>query len=356
MRLRAPRRPGVLLLVAVAALAALGVTADLTAPTAARTSAQAPDRPVTTGPAVPVAQADGVCPDPAADATTETRVSVAAPASARPATAWPRRLRPVVAPGCSGWAPAAAADRRGRVVRLGAGHRRRGPARRPGRARGRPRAGRRDAHPQHRRRGSRSAGHRVRHGGQRLLVRGQRVGGGTARAGLPERPGGRASRRRRHAVRPGRPDRRPGRPGVAVAAGAQEVALLDALAPGSAVLAVHVHTRTGRIAAAVRDQQIDGLTPVVPTGCPPPRRRPGASWLPASSVAPVNACSRWWRRESPTPSSSWQLLTDSGPSPRPGSTCSRSRPARSRQSTSRRTPAPTPSPSRWTPTCPSPPG
>jgi hypothetical protein len=59
--------------------------------------------------------------------------------------------------------------------------------------------------------------------------------------------------------------------GIAVDAGAQEVALLDALAPGTTVFAIHVHARTGRIAAAVRDQEIDGLTPR------------GADWLPAAA-------------------------------------------------------------------------
>ena len=56
-----------------------------------------------------------------------------------------------------------------------------------------------------------------------------------------------------------------------VAAGTQEVRLLDALAPGTTRFAVHVHVRSGRVAAAVRDQQIDGLTPR------------GADWLPAAA-------------------------------------------------------------------------
>ncbi len=60
--------------------------------------------------------------------------------------------------------------------------------------------------------------------------------------------------------------------GIAVAAGAQEVVLLDALAPGTSVLAVHVHARTGRVSAAVRDQQIDGLTPR------------GADWVPPAAA------------------------------------------------------------------------
>jgi hypothetical protein len=60
--------------------------------------------------------------------------------------------------------------------------------------------------------------------------------------------------------------------GVAVAAGEQQVRLLDALAPGTERFAVHVHARQGRVAAAVRDQQVDGLTPL------------GADWLPVATA------------------------------------------------------------------------
>jgi hypothetical protein len=60
--------------------------------------------------------------------------------------------------------------------------------------------------------------------------------------------------------------------GIAVAAGAQEVTLLDALAPGITVFAVNVHVRRGRISAAVRDQQVAGLTPK------------GADWLPPAAA------------------------------------------------------------------------
>ena len=55
-----------------------------------------------------------------------------------------------------------------------------------------------------------------------------------------------------------------------MAPGRQEVRLLDALSPGTARFAVHVHARQGRIAAAVRDQQVEGLTPL------------GADWVPAA--------------------------------------------------------------------------
>jgi hypothetical protein len=58
--------------------------------------------------------------------------------------------------------------------------------------------------------------------------------------------------------------------GVAVAPGQQEVRLLDALSPGTTRFAVHVHARQGRISAAVRDQQVEGLTPL------------GADWVPAA--------------------------------------------------------------------------
>ncbi|HEX7188299.1 MAG TPA: DUF5719 family protein, partial [Actinomycetes bacterium] len=64
--------------------------------------------------------------------------------------------------------------------------------------------------------------------------------------------------------------------GVTVAAGKQQVRLLDALAPGTERFAVHVHARQGRISAAVRDQQVDGLTPLgadwVPVATPPASR------------------------------------------------------------------------------------
>lgn len=60
--------------------------------------------------------------------------------------------------------------------------------------------------------------------------------------------------------------------GVTVAGGEQEVRLLDALAPGTTRFAIHVRARQGRVAAAVRDLQIDGLTPL------------GADWVPAAAA------------------------------------------------------------------------
>ncbi|MGH8970568.1 MAG: DUF5719 family protein [Actinomycetes bacterium] len=49
--------------------------------------------------------------------------------------------------------------------------------------------------------------------------------------------------------------------GVSVAAGGQEVLLLDALAPEQERLAVHVQVHQGRLSAALRDQQVAGLDP-----------------------------------------------------------------------------------------------
>jgi uncharacterized protein DUF5719 len=61
--------------------------------------------------------------------------------------------------------------------------------------------------------------------------------------------------------------------GVTIAAGAQEVLKLDALAPDVTRFGIHVQVRQGRVSAAVRDQQVSGLTPR------------GADWVPAA-VAP----------------------------------------------------------------------
>ena len=58
--------------------------------------------------------------------------------------------------------------------------------------------------------------------------------------------------------------------GITLAAGAQRVLKLDALAPDVERFGVHVQVRQGRVAAALRDQQVQGLTPL------------GADWVPAS--------------------------------------------------------------------------
>jgi hypothetical protein len=60
--------------------------------------------------------------------------------------------------------------------------------------------------------------------------------------------------------------------GVTLAAGAQHVLKLDALAPDIERFGVHVAVRQGRVAAALRDQQIQGLTPL------------GADWVPAAQA------------------------------------------------------------------------
>jgi hypothetical protein len=62
----------------------------------------------------------------------------------------------------------------------------------------------------------------------------------------------------------------PGGRGVTLAAGAQQVLKLDALAPDVERFGVHVQVRQGRVAAALRDQQVQGLTPL------------GADWVPAT--------------------------------------------------------------------------
>ena len=141
--------------------------------------------------------------------------------------------------------------------------------------------------------------------------------------------------------------------GVPVAAGTQEVRLLDALAPGVTRFAVHVHARSGRIAAAVRDQQVDGLTPR------------GADWLPpAAAAGPAARCcpaSRPARGSgslqvvAPGDSDAIvkiRLVTGLGlVRARPGWTCSRCRPARWPRSTWPRPPTRPPRRCRWTPTC-----
>jgi hypothetical protein len=60
--------------------------------------------------------------------------------------------------------------------------------------------------------------------------------------------------------------------GVSVAARGQEVLLLDAVAPAIPRFGVHVQVRQGRIAAALRDQQIRGLDPL------------GVDWVPAAAA------------------------------------------------------------------------
>jgi hypothetical protein len=64
--------------------------------------------------------------------------------------------------------------------------------------------------------------------------------------------------------------------GVSVAPRGQEVVVLDALAPAIPRFGVHVQVRQGRVAAALRDQQVRGLDPLgvdwVPPAAAPARR------------------------------------------------------------------------------------
>jgi len=264
---RVARRPGTALLAAVLVLAALGVAADLTAgPDVAATGSAAVPR---TLPAAPVAQSDAACPDPAADATTATRVSVAAGGSVGNGPAAPGRggranlatlsgddlPLDITAPG-SGSA-AAEADQGPLVARAGG-------AAAPGMAAGmltrsttdamRGLAGTRCAVP----------------GTDFWFVGSGAVVGQRGRVYLTN-PEAAPAVVDLTLYGPDGPIDAPAGRGIPIAAGAQEVRLLDALAPGVSRFAVHVHALSGRVAAAVRDQQLDGLTPR------------GADWLPAAA-------------------------------------------------------------------------
>ena len=73
---------------------------------------------------------------------------------------------------------------------------------------------------------------------------------------------------------------------LALAPGARRVLLLDALAPGEPTLAVRVSARSGRVAAALRDRQVAGLTPLGLDWLPPaaaPARRVDLPPVPAGS-------------------------------------------------------------------------
>ena len=266
---RLARKPGVSLLVAALLLAGLGVTADLTAPqpTAATVPAHADARP-----AVEVARADAACPDPAVDAKTATRVSLAAPGAVggdagegagAPGRARLARLTGVPLPDADVTAPGTgsvlATAGQGPLVARGTA----GSA--PGMAAGML---------------TRSTADAVRGlAGTVCAVPGTDfwfVGSGAV---VGQR--GRVYLTNPEAAPavvdvtlygPDGPIDAPAGRGVPVEAGKQVVRLLDALAPGVTRFAVHVHARSGRIAAAVRDQQVDGLTPR------------GADWLPPAAA------------------------------------------------------------------------
>ncbi len=265
------RRPGAALLEAVVVLAGLGVAADLTAAEVPRTSARA----AAAGPEVPVAQADGVCPDPAADASTDTRVSVAVPGAADSDRA------------------VAAVRGTARLFRLGGG--------RLPLDTGVPSSGTwpatSDVGPVVARAdGAAAPGLAVAMLTRSTVDAARGLLGTTCAAAGSDfwfvGSGSVVGQRGRvylsnpesapavvdlELFGPDGPIDAPAGRGIAVAAGAQEVVLLDALAPGTTVFAVHVHARAGRIAAAVRDQQIDGLTPRgadwLPPAAPPARRQ-----------------------------------------------------------------------------------
>jgi hypothetical protein len=267
---RLVRRPGASLLAAALVLAGLGVTADLTAPQEPAAGTATPA--AAARPAVQVARADAACPDPAADDRTETRVSLAAPGAvgddagggagapgrARLAqlTGVPRDATDVTAPGAA--SVLAVADQGPLVARatgdsapgMAAGMLTRSTA---DTARGL--AGTTCAVP----------------GTDFWFVGSGAVVGQRGRVYLTNPEAAPAVVDITLSGPDGPIDAPAGR-GVPVAAGAQVVRLLDALAPGVTRFAVHVHARSGRIAAAVRDQQVDGLTPR------------GADWLPPAAA------------------------------------------------------------------------
>ncbi len=268
---RVLRRPGIALLGAVLLLAGLGVTADLTGPLPRAESAagaeRLPDRP-----AVPVARAEAVCPDPVVDEKTETRISVGAPGggTASGAAEGRARLTPmtggsglvdVIAPGSGS---ALAVPDQGPLVARGTG------ASAPGLAVGMLTRSTVDAM-----RGLAGTGCAV-PGTDFWFVGSGAVVGQRGRVYLtnPEPAPAVADIT---LYGPEGPIDAPAGRGVPIAAGTQEVRLLDALAPGTTRFAVHVHVRSGRVAAAVRDQQLDGLTPRgadwVPPAAPPALRQ-----------------------------------------------------------------------------------
>jgi hypothetical protein len=259
------RRPGAALLGAVVVLVALGVTADLTGPQPSHdpTTVTVPEQPV-----VPVARADAVCPDPVADERSETRVSVAAPGAGTAAAAdgSGRARLTKLAGGAlpvdleapeSGSVVAAAGD--GPLVARATG------ASAPGMAAGMLTRSTVDAM-----RGLAGTDCAV-PGTDFWFVGSGALVGQRGRVYLTN-PEAAPAVVDITLFGPDGPVEAPAGRGVPVAAGHQEVRLLDALAPGITRFAVHVHVRSGRVAAAVRDQQLDGLTPR------------GADWLPAAAA------------------------------------------------------------------------
>jgi hypothetical protein len=273
---RALHRPGTALVGVVLVLLVVGVSADLTAGQGAAAGPVAATgnhahQAGSTARTVAVARADAVCPDPTVDAHTETRLSLAAPGA--PATAGAGK--DAAGPGHARLTGLHGADTPLDLVAPSSGSVLATPDTGPVVARGT---------------GASAPGL-----GAGLLT----LSGVPAMRGLSGTPcaapgtdfwfvGSGAVVGQRGRVYLTNPEPAPavvdvtlygpdgaidapaGR-GIAVAAGAQEVTLLDALAPGITVFAVHVHVRSGRISAAVRDQQVAGLTPK------------GADWLPPAA-------------------------------------------------------------------------
>ena len=257
------RRPGAALLGVVLLLLVIGVVADLTVPDTEPARAVAAPAP----PPVDVARADAACPDPAADARTQTRVSLAAPGAVDPAAdPGPGTARlsgldgaalPLTLTAPSSGSVLAAADQ-GPLVARGTG------SAAPGLTAGlltrstvdtmRGLAGTACVPP----------------GTDFWFVGSGAVVGQRGRVYLTN-PEAAPAVVDLTLYGPDGPVDAPAGRGVSVAAGSQEVRLLDALAPGITRFAVHVHARSGRVAAAVRDQQLAGLTPR------------GADWLPAAA-------------------------------------------------------------------------
>ena len=258
------RRPGVALLAVVLLLLGLGVAADVTAadegPVAGTTSSAGPP------PTVPLARADGVCPDPAADDTTSTQIGLAAPGppdtAAAPGVAQLETLRGRPLPGTArppSSASVAATPGLGPVVGRASG------AAAPGLGVDLLTRSTADAA-----RGLLGTAC-VAPASDFWFVGSGAVVGQRGRVYLSN-PEAAPAVADVTLYGPDGPIDAPAGRGIAVDAGRQEVRLLDALSPGTAVFAVHVHARTGRVAAAVRDQQIDGLTPR------------GADWVPAAAA------------------------------------------------------------------------
>jgi hypothetical protein len=281
----AVRRPGTALLGAVVLLLALGVAADLTAgqgaaagPVATRGDATRPAG--STARTVAVARADAVCPDPTVDTHTETRLSLAAPGA--PATAGGGK--DAAGPGHARLTGLHGADTPLDLIAPSSGSVLAGPDNGPSNG---PDTGPVVARGTGASAPGMSAGLLTRSGvpAMRGLLGTSCAAPGTdfwfVGSGAVVGQRGRVYLTNPEPAPavvdvtlygPDGAIDAPAGSGIAVAPGAQEVTLLDALAPGITVFAVHVHVRSGRISAAVRDQQVAGLTPK------------GADWLPPAAA------------------------------------------------------------------------